>query len=389
MPVTIVVFLLVLAYGISFTMIGPLMPHLLERYGLKLAEGGTIVSIQNLSGLIAIIFCGLFGDRLDKKFFVGLSVGLFTVSLLGIGLAPNFPLLMAIFFVFGIGSRAFDTLSNALISDLHGDRRSQVLNVLHTFFGIGAFLGPLFVFTVTDAGISWDKTFLYLGYLTAALFLGYILIVLSGAKKEAGGAAVKSGDGIGLASIFTHSRMWVLGFILFIHMGVLGVLITWLPLFASGSTDAGAFMSSFALSVFWIGIILSRILLSRLSVHFGEVFMIRWGSLLSVLIFTPALVLGDAVILTIGTGIMGLFVGFTIPYLMSLGCGWYPDKSAAVTSMLFIFGFISVAAYPWASGLLGDHYGLIAAMSLVVVSQVVLFGVTWFLPGRERPAILG
>ena len=131
--------------------------------------------------------------------------------------------------------------------------------------------------------------------------------------------------------------MWILGFIIFIHMGVQIVLNTWMPLFAAASTDSGAFMSSFALSAFWIGIILSRSLVSRLSGRFGEIFMIRWGGLLSLTVFIPALFLGDALLLTLGTGVMGLFIGFTIPYLMSIGCGWYPENSAAVTSMLLSF----------------------------------------------------
>ena len=97
LPITLVLYLLLFVYGMSFTMIGPLMPDFLQRYGLKLAEGGTIVSIQNVSGLAAIIFCGLFGDRLNKKGFIAIGIGLFMITLLGIGTAPSFGLLMAIF----------------------------------------------------------------------------------------------------------------------------------------------------------------------------------------------------------------------------------------------------------------------------------------------------
>ena len=383
LPITLVLYVLLFVFGMSYTMIGPLMPELLRRYGLKLAEGGTIVSIQSISGLVAIIFCGLFGDRINKKAFIAIGIGLFMISLLGIGTAPPFGLLMAIFFVFGIGTRTFDTLSNALISDIHGEKRSLFLNLLHTFFGLGAFLGPLFVFYLTDREVSWNKTFLYLGFTAIVIFVSYLAVLVMGGKKS-GGSEVKSSRGsIGLASLFTHPRTWILGFIIFIHMGVQIVLNTWMPLFAAASTDSGAFMSSFALSAFWIGIILSRSLVSRLSGRFGEIFMIRWGGLLSLTVFIPALFLGDALLLTLGTGVMGLFIGFTIPYLMSIGCGWYPEKSAAVTSMLLIFGYFSVAVYPWISGLLGDRFGLIAAMILVIVSQLALFGVTWFLPGRE------
>ncbi len=383
MPVTLVLYVLVFVFGMSYTMIGPLMPALLQRYGLKMAEGGTIVSIQNISGLAAVIFCGLFGDRLNKKGFIAIGIGLFTVTLLGVGTAPSFGLLMAIFFVFGIGTRIFDTLSNALMSDIHGEKRSLYLNLLHTFFGIGAFLGPLFVYYLTDSGVSWNKTFLYLGFASIVIFVSYLAVLMTGSKKSGGEDVNSPEKSIGLYALFTRPLMWILGLIIFIHMGVQGVLNTWMPLFADSSMDSNAFMSSFALSSFWIGIILSRSLVSRLSERFGEIFMIRWGGLLSLAVFIPALFLGDALLLILGTGFLGLFIGFTIPYVMSIGCGWYPEKSAAVTSMLLIFGYLSVAVYPWVSGLLGDRFGLIAAMILVIASQLVLFVVTWFLPGRR------
>ena len=277
MPITLVLYLLLFVYGMSFTMIGPLMPELLQRYGLKLAEGGTIVSIQNISGLAAIIFCGLYGDRLNKKGFIAIGIGLFMITLLGIGMAPSFGLLMAIFFVFGIGTRIFDTLSNALISDIHGEKRSLYLNLLHTFFGIGAFLGPLFVFYLTDSGVAWNKTFLYLGFAAVVIFVLFLAVLMTGGEKSGGEETKIPEKSIGLFALFSRPRMWILGLIIFIHMGVQGVLNTWMPLFADSSRDSSAFMSSFALSAFWIGIILSRSLVSRLSERFGEIFMIRWG----------------------------------------------------------------------------------------------------------------
>ncbi len=381
--ITVILYLIVMLYGISFTMVGPLMPDLLKQYGLTMAEGGTIFSIQSISGLISVILCGLFGDRLNKKLFIALGVGLFLISLFGVGTAPSFGLLMVAFFLLGLGSRGFDTLVNALISDLHSDRRSLFLNLLHTFFGIGAFLGPLYVFSLTGTGKTWDVTFKYLGLIVAVLFAAYLLFLLFDRKATVPSRVEHEKQDIGLTSLFIVPRMWVLGIIILIHMGVLGTLTAWLPSFSVWSTGAGDFMSSFILSALWVGIILSRGLVSRLSDRFGEIFMIRWGSLISLLIFTPAVLVGEAVYLAIAALGMGLFVGFTIPYLMSVGYRWYPDKSAAVTSMIFIFGYVSIAAYPWFTGMLSDSYGLLSAMLVVVASQAVLFGTTWLLPGRN------
>lgn len=260
---------------------------------------------------------------------------------------------MVIFFLLGLRSRGFDTLVNAQVSDLHRDRRSRYLNLLHTSFGIGAFLGPLYVFSLTGTGKTRDVTFKYLGLIFAVLFAAYLLFLLFDRKETVPSRVEHENQGIGLASLFTIPRMWVLG-----------TLTTWLPLFFVWSTSAGAFMSSFILSALWVGIILSR-------------------SLVSLLIFTPAVLVGNAVYLTIAAWGMGLFIGFTIPYLMFVGYRWYPDKSAAVTSMIFIFGYVSIAAYPWFTGILSDSYGLLSAMLVVLVSQAVLFGITWLLPGMD------
>ncbi len=192
-----------------------------------------------------------------------------------------------------------------------------------------------------------------------------------------------------VARVVFQGRMWVLGCIIFIHMGVQGVLITWLPLFTSGSMAGGTFISNFALSVFWIGVILSRSVLSTLALRFGEITLIRWGNLAAIVSFVPALLIGNAVVLTVSSGLVGLFIGFTIPFVMSVGCGWYPEKSAAVTSMLLVFGFFSIGAFPWLSGLLGDAFGLMAAMILIVVSLSILFAVTWLLPGKQTAADSG
>jgi fucose permease len=374
-------------------MLGPLMPEILSRYGLNLAAGSGVVSIQNISGLIAVVVCGLFGDRWNKYSYLGLGALMFVLSLLGTPLAPTYSILLAIFFVFGMGSRGLDALSNAVISDVHGDRRSLFLNLLHTFFGIGAFLGPMFVYFSLNNGMEWNRTFFFLGIIAFLFFLAYLFVVIRGRKNNelsSGSGTAKTGTGnptgSGLAYVFARGRMWVLGLLMFLHMGVLGVLITWLPLFAGKSAGAGGFLSSFTLSALWVGIIFSRLLLSRLAGRFGEILLIRWGAVIPLLLYVPAIVIGNPVLLAVSAFFTGLLAGYTIPFLVSVGCGWFPEKSAAVTSMLFVFGYLSVGLYPRISGMLGDSYGLAAAMLLVAASQIVLFGISWLLPGRERRA---
>lgn len=382
-------FVLMIAYGISFTMIGPLMPEVLDRFSLSMAAGGGIVSVQNLAGLAAILICGMFGDRWNKGAVMVLGIFLFAVSLIGIGWAGSYSAIIILFILLGLGSRGFDTLSNALISDLYGERRSLYLNLLHTFFGVGAFLGPMFVLGISRFGWSWEVTFAALGLASAVIFPVFLLIILrmpGGRLPENRVPAAESGaesTGRGILSLLRHRDIWVLGAVMFLHMGTLGVLITWMPLFAAQTVGSGRFLSALSLSLAWLGIIISRSLVSRLSGRLGEIPMIRWGGFLSALVFGAALVSGSPILITFGSLMTGIGIGFTIPFVMSVGCRRFPRDSAAVTSLMFVFGYLSVVVYPWMSGMLGDTLGLQSAMLPVPASQLVLFALTWMI--RKKP----
>ncbi len=77
-------FLLMIAYGLSITMIGPLMPILIRRYSLRLSGGGLVFSFHSIGGLLIIFVAGVLIDRLPKLKLIGLLFLLYSVWLLGI-----------------------------------------------------------------------------------------------------------------------------------------------------------------------------------------------------------------------------------------------------------------------------------------------------------------
>src|SRR5690554_3274693 len=79
-------FLLNAVYAISTTMMGPLMPRIIDQYGITLSQGGLFVSAKSIGGILAIVIGIFVSDRLSKSrllslAFLAFGLGLFLVGL--------------------------------------------------------------------------------------------------------------------------------------------------------------------------------------------------------------------------------------------------------------------------------------------------------------------
>ena len=164
-------------YAISITMIGPMMPHIIDEYGLRLSQGGLILTFQSIGGILAIIIGGIIADAVKKPLLILASYLSFGLALFIVGYISSFPVLLVIFFIFGAGTRISDTVLNAYVSDIHTARRGVFLNLLHTFFGVGALLGPIYARYLLEQGMPWNRVFSFLGL--ACIFIIIFMPIVS------------------------------------------------------------------------------------------------------------------------------------------------------------------------------------------------------------------
>ena len=97
-------------YAVSITMIGPMMPHIINEYGLRLSQGGLILTFQSIGGILAIIIVGIVSDAVKKPRLILTAYLSFGLALFMIGYIRSFPVLLAVFFLFGAGTRISDTV---------------------------------------------------------------------------------------------------------------------------------------------------------------------------------------------------------------------------------------------------------------------------------------
>ena len=369
------IYMLMMAYAVSNTIVGPLMPKIIRHYQLGLAQGALIVSFQSIGGILAIIIGGLLADIFKKSKIVTIGFALYCVGLFTVGYAPSYGLLLFSFFIIG-ASRMVDTVLNAYISDLHPGNRSTYLNLLHTFYGIGAFMGPFIVRLIFEREGVWNNTYMFLSFGCIILLVLFLLIVK---KADAGIGKRRSIELKDFKSILINSNMWIICFVMFLYSGHQNGISVWLPMYMEDVLNVQSFGSGIALSVFWAGIVLGRFGASFLPERYKGKKFIRKAGLIGGIFLGVGVILKIPIILVASVCLTGLITGAIIPMLVALACNRHPENTGTVSSMIFITGTAASLVFPWIIGKMAETVGFQSGMFLTFIPLIFISIIIMFL----------
>ncbi|HBN83509.1 MAG TPA: hypothetical protein DDZ89_06650 [Clostridiales bacterium] len=371
------IYLLMAAYAFSNTMLGPLMGKMINDYRLDLSQGALPVTFQSIGGLLAIIFGGILADIYKKPNIIILGFLLYSFGLLAVGSAPAYPLLLMSFFVIGI-SRMVDTVLNAYISDLFPEKRSKYLSLLHTFFGIGAFSGPLFVRVITDVDGTWNRPYRFLAFGCLALLLFFILCIPK-STTQMRHEVKQVTDKSSFKEILTSKYIWLLCLIMFLYSGHQNGVSVWLPMYMETGLNASPALSSTGLSIFWLGIIAGRLGASFLPENFQGKKLIGIGSFIGGILLGMGIILKNPILLIVFSGFAGFLTGAIIPMIVAMACDRHSKNSGTASSMIFISGTLASMLFPPSIGKIAEAFSFQIAMSLTFIPLILILFVTLFL----------
>lgn len=362
--ITAYLYILMTLYAVSITMIGPVMPRLISEYAIRTSQGGLIITVSSLGGILSIIIVGLLADHLSKPKLIWFSYIFFGLSFFLVAYVRIYSALLFLFFIFGASSRITDTVINAYISDLHKERRSVYLNLLHTFFGVGAFAGPIYIRFLIDRDFSWQKAFSYLGILCLVVIAIMYFILPKQRKDPQTDPAQQTNPLKHMTALRGSPVMLTVCLIMFFYLGHQVGVVTWIPMYMLEELQAGPALASWALSLFWVGIILGRFVCSCLAKKVSVPLIIGFGSIGGFVIFGGGLLWRDHILLIISLAVTGLLTGATIPLLVTMACDYHPRHSGAVSSLIFFSGSLAAMLFPWLIGLIAESAGFQTAMLL-------------------------
>ena len=127
--------------GMVVLLIGAVLPYLMDAAGLSYGITGGLLSTMAIGNLCASFISPVLSEKIGRKQTVVMLSAFFPICLTIITFLPPIPVMYVCFFLMGIGRGTVSIFNNNIVND-YGDGTPAALNILHTFFALGAFIAP-------------------------------------------------------------------------------------------------------------------------------------------------------------------------------------------------------------------------------------------------------
>src|SRR4029079_2085264 len=118
-----------LTFGIVLTILGAVLPTIVERFGIDKAQAGSLFLLMTLGILAGSLVFGPMVDRYGYKGMLALAIVLTGAGLEGIAFAPTISLLRVAIALIGFGGGIVNGATNALVADISEEGKGASLNL--------------------------------------------------------------------------------------------------------------------------------------------------------------------------------------------------------------------------------------------------------------------
>jgi MFS transporter, FHS family, glucose/mannose:H+ symporter len=341
-------------------------------FGINLAQQGSLFLLLYLGIFLASLIVGPLIDHLGHKVNLLVSSAIVSGAMLGFAFAHSFVAASFAAVLLGVGGGGLNTCTNALVSNLYGEQRGPMLNLLGIFFGVGALFVPLLAASI-QGHLTVTQLFVFCAVLAAICSLAYALI--SFPPSEAG-QGFSLGETLGVAK---YEGVLVLAFILFFESGNEASVGGWTSTYVN-SAGFSSRAATLVLAAYWGALMVGRILAARILRAIGKSQLVVASALLSWTGCAVLLISNLLSFLALGAVLIGLSYGPVFPTTLAIAGDRYPKQAGTVFGLLFSVALIGGMLLPWTVGqvsqALGVHMGMvvpgIGAIGITALSAVVM-----------------
>ncbi|MFP4366700.1 MAG: MFS transporter [Bacteroidales bacterium] len=353
-----------LIFGIVITLIGSVLPSVIVKFNIELADAGSLFIMMSMGMMIGSLIFGPLVDRYGYKGLLVANAALVFAGIEGIAFAPSSYMLMVSLFIVGFAGGAVNGGTNALISDISTENRGSGLSLLGVFFGIGALSVPFILGTLLDR-FSYENLIGFVGALILLPLLFFTLLKFP-SPKHGQGFPVKEG-----LKLFKEPALLLFGLILFIQSGMEMTVSGWSATFMIKELSIQDSHSVLFLSFYWFGLIVARLIISEILRRTSMTRVMRVslsvsvaGSLLLVFSTGPWLAL-PALFIT-GIGFAAIF-----PLVFAYVGNLFPKYSGTAFSIILTIALFGGMSLPYIAGLLAGAFNLRASLAIVPVCMII------------------
>lgn len=350
--------------GVVMISLGPLLDPILAELNIPLAQAGLLSVAFAVGMLVGVVALNFFLARVPARLAIVAATWLQAVGLAASGgLARGLSSLFATYFFVGLGLVFLNSLPGMWVGSHIKTGTHRAMVILLLFFALGMMIAPLIIGAALAAGTSWRWVFgaeAGLSALVALLLTLRPMSDISGRENlrlQQLRAVVGFKPGL-FVSVLAASLLYV---------GSEFILNVWLPKFAIDMFTVGKSVASVSVTLFWVGLVLGRLVLVSLTKRVGAARLLAAGMGVMA-VFALAVAFSQSVeMLAVMAFCSGLGASGAFPLILGFS-GRFPAWHAGVVySAVIMAGALGRIVFPYLIGPLAEAAGFRVAMGLAFV----------------------
>ncbi|NMB08436.1 MAG: MFS transporter [Tissierellia bacterium] len=352
--------------GMASLMLGAILPSLLIDFNIGYDKGGMLLAFQSTGNLIASFLGGIIASQLGRKNSIVLLSTIGVLGFAGMIFTQSPTILLILFFMAGISRGGVSNFNNTLVNEI-SDGAPGPLNILHTFFAVGAFMAPFIASWFVKIGLDWKYSIGLITILSTIMVLIFISMNIIDVEKQ--GKNTKENKSY---DFLKNLDFYISSGILFFYVGVEFAVNGWIVTYL---IDAGLMNTSLAqkiLSLLWVVIIFGRLFSAYISQTMNKKTIILASSTGVMLFFALFLLSSStwAIVITIlglGFCLAGIF-----PTTVSNAGEIVKDSDLAMGTLLALGGLGGIIM-PYITGVVAESKGIVGGMITVILGILFMF----------------
>ncbi len=361
-------FLVLFIFSFFMVLASPILINISEYFGVTPGNMNIITTfflVGQVLGIITFVF--LSRKFRSSKIIISTYILLFP-ALAGLVLTPSLIFFYILYLISGLLLGI--VFINANISMFEGkvENKDSVVNLGHSFFAMGALVSPIFASNLVNRDMNWRMIYLVFIGLT---FISFVAFLLANWRKT--GTQDKR-EALPVKELF-RNRSKNIYIILTVTLMLLYIMaevtiFSWAPTFYRIEKLFDIYSAGLMVSIFWVGILAGRLLISFLS------YKIKGGTLLIFLsvISMVGLIVGifsvNKIIILIGAGIIGIGFSGIPPLLISSAGKIFSAGKEVPLTILFSIGITGGSLIPFAIKLIAE-YSLLFSIAISIIFMAV------------------
>ncbi|MFF4081303.1 MFS transporter [Streptomyces sp. NPDC001777] len=362
-------FLLFLLAGISMSSWVTRTPEIRDRLGVSTAQMGLVLFGLSLGSMLGIVSSGRLVSRYGTRPVIAGGTLLLLIGMATIcagSAAASVPVVTAGLCAFGAGMGTSDVAVNVDGTDVERISGRTTLPALHGCFSLGTVLGAGTGMAVTAAGVPAHWHLAGITLLATGLFLYAMRAVPAGTGRLTPGGAGQDGEDGPHPAVWKDGKLLLIGAIVLAMALAEGSANDWLPLLMVDGHGVDATTGSLVYAGFAAAMTLGRFTGAFFLDRFGRTAVVRSSAALGALGLLVVIVSDSAVLAGAAVLLWGLGASLGFPLALTAAGESGPGPTARV-GLVATIGYLAFLVGPPGLGFLGDHIGLRAAMSVVLV----------------------